>query len=54
VTSCLISSPACPAIDAYPIPPATNEMGIFPKALDALLEAYGSLDLVVDDGQFAP
>jgi len=46
VTSCLISSSACPAIDAYPIPPATNEMGIFPKALDALLLAYGSLDLV--------
>lgn len=46
VTSCLISSPACPAIDAYPIPSETNEMGIFPKALDALLEAYGSTHLV--------
>lgn len=46
VTSCLISSPACPAIDAYPIPAETNEMGIYPKALDGLLEAYGSLDLV--------
>jgi hypothetical protein len=40
ITASLCSSEARPCIDVYVIPAATNEM-----ALDALLEAYGNLDL---------
>lgn len=42
ITSALISTPARPCIDAHPIPADTNEMGVFPAALDALVEAYGT------------
>lgn len=40
ITSCLISTPARPCLDAHPIPPETNEMGAFQAALDALLANY--------------
>ena len=42
ITSALISTPARPCLDAHPIPADTNEMGAFPAALDALVEAYGT------------
>lgn len=45
MTATLCSSEARPCIDVYVIPAPTNEMGVFPRALDALLEAYGNLDL---------
>jgi hypothetical protein len=45
MTATLCSSEARPCIDVYLIPASTNEMGVFPRALDALLEAYGNLDL---------
>jgi hypothetical protein len=43
VTSCLISSNVKVCLDAFPIPPSTNEKGIFTCALDALLTAYPGL-----------
>lgn len=50
VTSCLISVPGRPCLDAHPIPPKTNEMGVFVEALDALLRAYPDLlDMVTYD-----
>ena len=45
MTAVLSSSEARPCIDVYPIPAVTNEMGTFERALDALLAAYGPLDL---------
>jgi hypothetical protein len=45
MTASLCSSEARPCIDVYLIPAPTNEMGVFARALDALLEAYGNLDL---------
>jgi hypothetical protein len=45
MTAVLSSSEARPCIDVYPIPAATNEMGILERALDSLLTAYGNLDL---------
>lgn len=45
MTATLSSSEARPCIDVYVIPAPTNEMGVFKRALDALLEAYGNLDL---------
>ena len=42
ITSTLVSTPARPCLDAHPIPAETNEMGAFPAALDASLEAYGT------------
>jgi hypothetical protein len=45
ITASLCSSEARPCIDVYVIPAATNEMGASPMELDALLEAYGNLDL---------
>jgi len=45
MTAALCSSQARPCIDVYLIPAPTNEMGVFHKALDALFEAYGHLDL---------
>jgi hypothetical protein len=45
MTATLSSCEARPCIDVYPIPAATNEMGVFARALDALLLAYGNLDL---------
>ncbi len=41
MTACLVSTPARPCLDAYPIPPTTNEMGTYIDALDALLGVYG-------------
>ncbi len=40
VTSCLISVPSRPCLDAHPIPPKTNEMGVFVDVLDVLLCVY--------------
>lgn len=40
VTSALVSTRARPCIDAYPIPAATNEMGVFEAAFRALIRAY--------------
>lgn len=45
VTATLVSSHVRVCLDAFPIPAATNEMGIYPSALDALLDAYSGLDL---------
>src|SRR5512133_2892770 len=45
MTASLCSSRARPCIDICLIPAWTNEMGTFARALDALLEAYGNLDL---------
>ncbi len=45
VTATLISSQVRACVDAFPIPATTNEMGIYPTALDALLDAYSGLDL---------
>jgi predicted transposase YbfD/YdcC len=45
MTAVLSSCEARPCIDVYPIPAVTNEMGTFERALDALLAAYGQLDL---------
>ena len=41
LTCTLVSSRAKVCIDAVPIPPRTNEMGHFPKALHSLVKAYG-------------
>lgn len=50
VTSCWVSVPGRPCLDAYPIPAATNEMGIFIEALDALLSAHpGLAELIMYD-----
>ena len=51
MTACLVSTPARPCLDAYPIPPSTNEMGTYVAALDALLGAYDRtlFDLVMFD-----
>jgi hypothetical protein len=50
VTSCWVSVPGRPCLDAYPIPPATNEMGVFVEALDALLKAHpGLAELIMYD-----
>ena len=40
ITSCLVSANGRPCLDAFPIPPETNEVGIFTTAAAALLEAY--------------
>jgi hypothetical protein len=45
VTATLTSSRARPCIDVVPIPAPTNEMGVFVRALDHVLDAYGKLDL---------
>jgi hypothetical protein len=45
MTAALGSSVARPCVDVYLIPAPTNEMGVLPRALDALLEPYGHLDL---------
>jgi len=51
ITSCYVSTPARVCLDAHPIPPKTNEMGVFVAALDALLTAYEwlKLDLIMYD-----
>jgi hypothetical protein len=45
ITASLVSSPGCPCIDAWPIPPSTNEMGSYLDALRALIAAFRTLDL---------
>ena len=45
MTCCLISSWACPCIDAIPIPAETNEIAIFQRYVCELLQAYEKLDL---------
>jgi len=45
MTATLCSAEARPCIDVYTIPAHTNEMGVFSRALDSLMEAYGNLDL---------
>lgn len=45
ITATLVSTPGCPCIDAFPIAPATNEMGAYLPALRQLIATYGSLDL---------
>lgn len=51
VTSCLMSAPGRPCIDAHPVPPRTNEDGCFIEALDTLLATYGRtlFDVVLYD-----
>lgn len=43
VTATLVSHPARPIVDVFPIPAHTNEMGAFEPALAALCEAYSGL-----------
>jgi len=45
VTATLVSSRARPVIDVMSIPASTNEMGVFERALDALMATYGQSDL---------
>jgi len=45
LTAALVSARATVCLDAAPIPPATNEMGHFRRALDELVAAYDSLSL---------
>lgn len=45
ITAALISSPGRPCIDAWPIPPSTNEMGSYLDALRALVRTYRGIDL---------
>src|SRR5512146_481520 len=45
VTATLVSASARPVIDVTSIPASTNEMGIFERALDALMATYGRSDL---------
>jgi hypothetical protein len=45
ITAALVSSPGCPCIDAWPIPPATNEMGTYLDAVGALVATYKGIDL---------
>lgn len=45
ITSCLVSSRSKACIDVMPISGSTNEMGTYPEALEAALQAYGTLDL---------
>jgi len=45
VTVALTSSRARPIIEVVPIPAPTNEMGVFPAALDAYCAAYSGLEL---------
>lgn len=47
MTATLISVPARPCIDAFPIPASTNEVGAFCAGFDALCEAYPGLFEVV-------
>ena len=51
VTACLVTTPARPCLDACPIPAETNECGIYIRALDDLLAAYGRklFDVVMYD-----
>lgn len=45
ITTTLTTSAARPCIDVTTVPAATNEMGAFEAALEALLSAYGGGDL---------
>ena len=43
INSVLVTAPAKVVLDTMPVPAETNEMGIFPHALDALLSKWGHL-----------
>ena len=43
VTACLISTPAKPIIEAFPMTAATNEMGFFPHVIESLVHNYNGL-----------
>jgi predicted transposase YbfD/YdcC len=45
VTATLVSATARPVIDVTSVPASTNEMGVFGRALDALMATYGRSDL---------
>ncbi len=45
IDATLVSASARPVIDVTSIPASTNEMGIFERALDALMATYGKSDL---------
>jgi len=45
MTCCLVGHRGQPCIDAFPIPAATNEMGIFASYVSELVRIYGKLDL---------
>lgn len=45
ITGCLVSNAARVCIDMYPIPATTNEMGVFQKALQAILRTYKGIEL---------
>lgn len=51
ISSCLVSTPARPTLDAHQVPPETNEMGAFGPALETLLTSFGRtlFDLVMED-----
>ena len=46
MTVSLVTTAAQPCIDAIPIPAHTNEMGWFCRCVDALISAYGAIDLL--------
>jgi hypothetical protein len=51
VNSVLTTSRAKVVLDAFPIPAETNEMGVFPHAIEAAIRKYGEyFDLVLYDG----
>ena len=45
ITATLVSSAARVCVDAFPIPPQTNEMGAYVAAVADLVRAYESIDL---------
>ena len=50
ITTCLASADGCPCVDAFPIPPETNEVRAFQMAGAALLERWrGHLDVLMYD-----
>lgn len=50
ITSCLASADGNPCLDAFPVPPETNEVGAFRSAASALLERWGGqVDVLMYD-----
>ncbi len=50
ITSCFASADGTPCLDAYPVPPETNEVGAFRSAAGALLERWGGqVDVLMYD-----
>ncbi len=47
ITTCLISSAARVCLDMHPIPPSTNENGVFATAFEAMVAQFGHLFRVV-------